>query len=338
VINEFAIALRPSPRLKGASGDPRVLQTKAARWVRGVRGLVSSSAVVIAVRQTLKEEEWSDAEVISVSTDLDPRFAMLFGGDGRWLVTCFREPDLHWPTGLNNIAQRREALRRNRGGGVIISAASVSIRDEWREELPTAQAEALPLPGARDARVVPDARVALGLDNDWPVALLFGSHEKERDYATVLEALRMAEPWHLLVGGQLTENLVIPDEPWARERIHVFPGRASYEMRDLLYSASDLVILSFTRGHDRHSGPLMDAVSYGIPVVCSSDCEPCRIMQEFEVGTQFEAADPHDLARVLMSGPPEISPQTWVFARQELSNEAVAAKLLAVLGGMRAHA
>lgn len=329
-INRVAVALRPSPALKGQREAP-ALEGAAARVVRGFRGLVSSSASLLAVRRALATTSLSGASVLMLTSDFDPRFAMTAGGSARWLVTVFRPPDLRWPASLNRLVGARAEARQHAGVGVVLSAPSRSVADSWRLEVPSAEVRELPLAGVRRAPRVADARRALGVADDARVALLFGSHETERDSPVVVEALRRAEGWHLLVGGQLTENLVIPDEPWARERVHVVPGRSSNATRDLLYSAADLVVLSFKDGYERNSGTLMDAISYGVPVVCSRGSAASRVVEAFGVGATFAASDPDDLALAIVGGPPADFPERLVGAREALSNDAVAARLLAHL-------
>jgi glycosyltransferase involved in cell wall biosynthesis len=120
--------------------------------------------------------------------------------------------------------------------------------------------------------------------------------------------------WRLITGGQ------VGGEP------------ADEETRALLYSAADVVVLSFVRDLDRDSGGLMDAVGWGVPVVCSDHSVPADIVRTDRLGTIFSPGDPASLRAAIDAVPRELDPRDLERARHELSNTAIAIRLLGALG------
>ena len=111
-----------------------------------------------------------------------------------------------------------------------------------------------------------------------------------------------------------------------------FPGIISNAWRDLLYSAAELVVLSFRPGYRNNSGTLMDAISAGVPVVCSDDTSAAEIVTRYRLGTTFTAGDAEALTDAVRRAPAQIAPADLAAARQEHSNRAVARRQLLMLG------
>jgi glycosyltransferase involved in cell wall biosynthesis len=116
----------------------------------------------------------------------------------------------------------------------------------------------------------------------------------------------------------------------ARDAI-IMAGHLDDTMRGLVFSAADLVVLSFRPGFRRNSGVLMDAVSWGVPVVCSDGSSIAEIVQGYRLGGTFTAGDAHSLARAVRNAPGCIEPADLARSRAELSNRAVAARFLEAL-------
>ena len=131
----------------------------------------------------------------------------------------------------------------------------------------------------------------LGIDPALKIALLFGASYTEKDSETVFEGSSQLGDWHLVVGGTLATDLP-PDAP-AFQR---YPGFLDQGTCDLLYSAADLVVISFHPGFTRNSRALRDAITWGVPVVCSDQSTPADVVREYSLGTVFASGDPASLA------------------------------------------
>ena len=195
----------------------------------------------------------------------------------------------------------------------------------WHDVVPYLDAVTIPVAGTREIAPAPDARARLGLGDGDRVALLFGEPVlKQRD--VVLDAFDTLDDWTLAVGGPVADGI----EP--ARHCHPFPGVVTDETRDLLFSAADLVVLSFPPAYRNNSGTLMDAISVGVPVVCSDDAAAAEIVTRFRLGTKFTNGDVVALAEAVRRTPATIAAADLTGARRELSNRAVARRQLLVLG------
>jgi glycosyltransferase involved in cell wall biosynthesis len=198
-------------------------------------------------------------------------------------------------------------------------------RAQWAGVVPALDPVVAPVAGARSVDATLNAREQLGLPADRNVALLFGEPAvKRRD--VVLDAFDCLPEWTLAVGGRVAEGV------GASSNRIVFPGVVSDETRDRLFAAADLVVLSFPPDHTTGSGTLLDAISFGVPVVASEDATVTRtIVREYRLGTTFEGDDPASLVDAVNAGP-RIDADELARARAELSNERVALRQLELLG------
>jgi glycosyltransferase involved in cell wall biosynthesis len=142
----------------------------------------------------------------------------------------------------------------------------------------------------------------------------------------VVAAFECLPEWTLVVGGTAARGVVPTD------RRRTFPGTVSDEMRDALFASADLVVLSFPPGHRLSSGTLMDAISVGVPVVCSDDASVAEIVARYRLGPRFRSGDARALADAVRNAPAAIDPNDLQDARRDLSNESVARAQLQVLG------
>jgi glycosyltransferase involved in cell wall biosynthesis len=123
--------------------------------------------------------------------------------------------------------------------------------------------------------------------------------------------------WRLLTGGQVG-------------------GEAADETtRELLYSAADVVVLSFVADLDRDSGGLMDAIGWGVPVVCSDQSLPADLVREYRLGVVFRPGDGASLRAALSEVPAQIAPRDLERARHELSNTTIAIRTLGALDALQ---
>ena len=77
-------------------------------------------------------------------------------------------------------------------------------------------------------------------------------------------------------------------------------------MRAVLYSAADLVVLSYQPTFERDSDGLMDAVSWGVPVVCSDGSAAADAVRGYNLGTIFEPGNPDSLERAVEHAPARV--------------------------------
>ena len=111
----------------------------------------------------------------------------------------------------------------------------------------------------------------------------------------------------------------------------MFDGYATEQMRDLLYSAADLAVLSFVEGLDVDSGTLADAIAWGVPVVCSARSSPAALVSEYDVGVVFEPGDEAALIAAVRAAPAAIQPAALARARHALFGPSVASAHLSLL-------
>jgi glycosyltransferase involved in cell wall biosynthesis len=98
--------------------------------------------------------------------------------------------------------------------------------------------------------------------------------------------------------------------------------------RDELFSAADVAILSFATDYPNNSGTLMDAISAGVPVVCSDRSAASEIVGVFGLGAIFRSGDAADLASKVASGDITVSSEDLAAARDALSNRQVAGRMI----------
>jgi hypothetical protein len=92
------------------------------------------------------------------------------------------------------------------------------------------------------------------------------------------------------------------------------------------------MILSFERDYWVNSGTLMDAVSAGVPVVCSDLSAAGALVERFGLGCLFEPEDVESLRDAVRSVPARLDPERLAVARDALSNRGVARAHLAAFG------
>ncbi len=306
---------------------------RAGESFRRRRGLgrmattLSTLGMVRAARSLCHAAGDPTPDVMVVSTGIDPIVGSAFAGQGRWLFYEFFGPsrELRALSGKAARAQRR----RHRGGGhARIATPNDEYREGWRAVAPYLDPATLPITGSRPRERVPDARPRLGLTAADKVALLFGSNHADKDVDLVARVFAELGDWQLLVVGRVSEGY--RQRTGARDAF-VIGGYVDDEMRAVAYSAADLVVLSFRPIFQRHSGVLMDALSWGVPVVCSDHSPPADVVREYGLGVVFEPGNPDSLERAIKIAPARIDTADLERARNELSNRAVATRLLDAL-------
>jgi glycosyltransferase involved in cell wall biosynthesis len=323
----------PVPFPVNRYGRFNLLLYRAAVSFRTTRGLhrtasvLRTFALVRAARSRTRRAGAPRPDVIVVSRVVDPIVATAFAGGGRWLFYEFTSPLLVWRS-FSRRAARAQRRRREGGGNARIATPNDKYRDEWRAIAPCLDPVTLPIAGSRTRERVPDARRRLGLAVGDRVALVFGSKHDEKDVDLVARVFADLGDWQLLLGGRIGESY--RQRTGARDAV-VVGGFVDDEMRAVLYSAADLVVLSFQPSFQRNSGVLMDALSWGVPVVCSDGSPAAEVVREYRLGVVFDPGNPDSLERAIKLAPASIAPADLERARRELSNRAVAARLLDAL-------
>ena len=194
----------------------------------------------------------------------------------------------------------------------------------------------------RVASPIGDARARLGLPEDWKILLCFGAEHPGKNPAVAFELFtalgesgEMPE-WHLLVVGKIAERFPnwSTQHPGSVERIQLMPGYQSEEVRALVHAAADVQLLSFAEGWDLDSGVLGDAITWGLPVVCSSGNQTASDVERLGMGVVFEAGDAPSLGAALRRLPGSVDPDALRAAREEWSGAASAARHLSLLDSL----
>ena len=175
---------------------------------------------------------------------------------------------------------------------------------------------------------MPDARRRLGLSPRAKVALVFGIGHEDKDIDLVARVFAELADWQVVVVGQVAGEY--RQRANGREAI-IIGGYVDNATRDVAYGVADVVVLSFKPHSQRNSGVLTDAISFGVPVVCSDDSLAADIVREYNLGTIFEPGNPDSLERAIKRAPALIDTADLERARAELSNRAVAARFLDAL-------
>jgi glycosyltransferase involved in cell wall biosynthesis len=262
---------------------------------------------------------WS--EIPELMTVLAPRRA-------RWAMNHWSLPQqLPRSRVVDAAARWRERRRRASGGKVRVVVAHEFLRDAWHERVPFLDPVVAPIVGVRELALPARraARTKLGLPHSGKLALVFGEPRfKRREVA--LEAFAALDDWTLVLGGSVADGV----QP--RSGLVTFPGVVDDDVRDLLFAAVDLVVLSFSPRYPNESGTLMDAIAAETPVVVSDDAAVAQtIVEPYRVGVAFSADDPHALAAAVRAAPAAIAADDLARARTELSDQAVARGQLCLL-------
>lgn len=265
------------------------------------------------------------AAVVVVSYKVSIAMMALLAGRRPFLVHQFG-PHASFPLIVRAAQRVRDFLGMSKPA-LILAVPDGSWAPGVRKSLPSIAIEHLPLAGIRPIRRgsrKEDARRILGIDADQSVALLFGSGHREQDPTTVLEALKARPDWQLIVAGSVARHLRQHDiEKW-RVRPLVIEGFVEASVRDCFYRAADVVLLSFRPNHGRNSGTLMDAISYGRPVIVSDRSSASDLVRQWGLGRVFSCGSPAKLSEALDELDIDACRLRVLAAQPHMSNAAVA--------------
>lgn len=259
--------------------------------------------------------------MVVIGLTVDPVFAAALCGPGHWIFYQFgpKGPGRRSLFGRATTLAARLAERRRRrqGGSARIAVPSPRWCAGWEAAAPFLRPVAIPIAGCRRRERIPDARARLGIEPSERVGLLFGASHPGKDVDVVFRTFAGLSGWRLLTGGQVGGE--VTDEA----------------TRALLYSAADVVVLSFVADLNRDSGGLMDAIGWGVPVVCSDESMPADIVREYRLGAIFAPGESASLRAALAEVPERIDPDDLERARHELSNMTIAIRTLGALDALR---
>jgi glycosyltransferase involved in cell wall biosynthesis len=293
-------------------------------------------AVALAARGRRARLEPSPDLVLMFGRLTDPELIASLVGPGDWLLyqfTPLREharPIERWcSAAVTAVSARAEHRRRARGGRFVMVVPHASWCDARKTERFAIESVVAPIAGARALEPGSDARKRLGLKSGERIALFFGA-VSNKDVSTVLAAFAALPDWTLLLGGLVASTVLADDE---NERTIRFEGNVSNTTRELLFLASDLVVLSFNRGYVKSSGTLMDAISAATPVVCSDGSAAADIVARFGIGELFTAGD----ANALVDAVGRVDPRTRDYdfgpVQAAYSNVGIARRLSEIAAG-----
>jgi len=319
VVRRYGAVHRVLFRLGDALRDTRGARRVAAR--------LRTVACIGAARARCRGAGDPAPIVVVTSDGIDPFVASSRGGNGRWLIAQYDEPSPPRRPVVDRAA-RAERRRRAAGGRMRIVASSDSDRAHWQEIAAFLDPLTSPMTGAHDVPLVADAKARLGVDDDAKVALVFGTAREGKDVDVVARVFAELRDWLVVVAGTIAGEY--RPRTGARDTI-VLGGFVDEMTRSLVFSAADVVVLSFRADYTRTSNVLTDAVSWGVPVVCSEGSPAAAVVDEYRLGTVFAAGNPDALERAVRLAPASIEPAELARARTELSAAAVAARLLAAV-------
>ena len=152
----------------------------------------------------------------------------------------------------------------------------------------------------------------------------------DKDVDLVARVFGDLADWQLVVAGRVGDEFRQRHAGTGHEAF-VLGGFVDNTTRDVVYSAADLVVISFQPTFRRDSGVLMDAISFGVPVVCSNGSPAADLVREYRLGTVFEPGDFDSLERAIATAPSRIEPDDLERAQSELSSRSRARGLLDAL-------
>jgi glycosyltransferase involved in cell wall biosynthesis len=271
---------------------------------------------------------------------VDARIACLLAGPGRWLLYQWGLPRAprHRPGRVANWGARRAELwREERGGWLRIAVAMEGALDSWQRDLPWLAPMVIPFAAVHERQPVAAgvARAALGLPARARLALFFGMRPG-KDPEVVFRAFADLPEWQLVVGGTGASQAY---RAWVAEsgitggRTPVlFDGYVDETTRVLLHAAADLMLISqqiVRPGVD--SANFVDALNWGLPVVCSDRCPAAQVILARGLGVVFERGDVDSLVAAVRAAPASPDASGLAAARAQLSGRRAMQRLLDAL-------
>ena len=304
---------------------------RQSQWLGGAW---RDAIMAITARRLRSRQGGTDLVMTSIGSD--PWVWAALAGQGRSLIYQFDFPVAEPPRPILVAARRIERHRRRSGGltRVVVnhekSLAQFSERVDWLDPVQ------LPFTGSQSAPPNDDARGRLGLGSYDRLARLFGHFEpNKKDHEVVWRAFQNLAEWKLVIaGGRAADAFELwrEDQPDVVNEPILYHGYATDELKQLLYEAADLAVLSFRPGSSLDSGTLVDAISHGLPIVCSEGCFAGDVVSDLGIGGLFVAGDSESLVRTIRAAPRSLDPEVVALARDRTSAHNMAIRHLEALG------
>ncbi|WP_420196896.1 glycosyltransferase family 4 protein [Chthoniobacter flavus] len=186
---------------------------------------------------------------------------------------------------------------------LVIICETDSLRDRWRwllgDDIHTIP-YAITVPPALQSKA--EARAAIGLPQDVPILLLFGTQRAGKDYGVVLRAAALLQPQvHLLfVGKTISQNNPqrLAEELGFKQATFIDRFVDEAEVPRFFF-ASDAAVLPYAEGFDRGSGVILDACAYGRPIIASRTGYLQWFVETHQAGFLYRPGDAEELATVI---------------------------------------
>jgi glycosyltransferase involved in cell wall biosynthesis len=316
------------------------------RFWRLSSNIPRSAAIIGAARA--RRRRLRGVAVITMGRGIHPLVGALLAGREDWLIYRFDAP-ARWLEADTTpgaqlpsireltrrmvlaITRRVERSRERRGGAVRIVVNNEGVRQRWQRVVPFLSPVFIPFAMSKDEARIPDARRQLGFDTSAKLALAFGAPHGGKDLDTVWCAFARPSEWQLVVAGKGAADAY---RDWARDNAIagaepiLFDGYVDHRTRALLYSAADVTVLSFKPGTTHDSATLTDALTWGVPVVCSDGCPSADVVRRYGIGAIFEPGDASSLSQTVRTASCTIDPEALRGAREAFSARRTAARLL----------
>ncbi len=175
------------------------------------------------------------------------------------------------------------------------------VRKDWLAEIPEAQITTIPvaLEFRESGLTKLAARKLLGLPQNIPVFLIFGTHRLDKDYHTVIRAARsLGGGVHLLFAGPL----ISINDPMKVARDLNFTGITAFndflsdESVAQCFAACDATIMPYPPGFNRGSVVLIQSAAYKRPVLASRSISFVHFIAQHRIGLLFNCGDHAALA------------------------------------------
>jgi glycosyltransferase involved in cell wall biosynthesis len=284
-----------------------MLLAKRGRRLGYLGDALRNAMLVAAVRHRARRLGGAgQTPVIILSRSSPIEIAMFAPRDARWLVYSHEPPGriggaMHYRR-ARAFAAGQERRRRRRGGHVRVVVNNVPVREAWRAVAPWFEYEVISSAGRPRVDPMPrrEARRALGLPEEAPIALCFGVSHGGKDLDTVLHAFAGDEPpARLIVAGKgvgvAFDAFVAAHTELTFPAVTVIDGFVTDKDLHLLHSAADYAVLSFFASWPNDSGTMGDAVGHGLPVCCSENADHGRVVRTHRLGELFRPGDPESL-------------------------------------------
>ncbi|MDQ6644839.1 MAG: glycosyltransferase, partial [Chloroflexota bacterium] len=147
------------------------------------------------------------------------------------------------------------------------------------------------------AKMIQDnVRGVFGIPNDVFTLLMFGSIRRNKNYELVMQAICTIEYTVLVIAGLPTtisteELRQLAERHGISDRVIILPHHQPEARVADLHEAADCAVIPYGLEFTGSSGPLLEALSHGVPVIVSRVGDIGTIVEDAAVGWTFPASD-----------------------------------------------